>query len=738
MDRGGVELFESEHSCFDSKRPSETLRRRNTELAALLRRFLVVDVETTTKKARRRVASPFDAENRVVYAATAAVYGEPVVYGPFAKRGEWRMPDLSDVSVLVGHNIKFDLLYCWGQEAVRDFFQRGGMAWDTMYAEYLLRGHRDESLSLNKLAPHYGLPVKDSYISEQWRKGVDTPDIDMERMIEYNKHDAANTRAIFLKQLRQAEKGMRLPLLMAQMDGLLATTEMEWNGLFIDRERVGELIAETEKRGGELLHRLRTELEPAAVRELNLEAAPFRYEFNWESLFQLRALFFGGQCKLTSSLPPDDDVPRQDQQQQQEEGGMRRRAKRKPKAEVLQLPGLVSDDWKQRCEAKFSVTGEWSVTHETLMSIKDTEEDPITVATAAVLVELKQLRKVLSTYLTSFNELCDDDGIIHPELHHCFTRTGRLSCANPNMQNVPRHSASETYPTKDCLASRFGAEGAVIETDYCQVEVVVLALLSQDAAMLDELEKGTDLHCKRLALKEKIGYDEVVQLCKVAKDPDWIQKRQMAKVFQFSRQYGAGKRSIAANTGLTIDEVEELIALEVKQYPGVEEFVSRVYRALADTLGRLSDDPQLGFYDAPSGNRWTFVQERDPYARSGSFAKRFRHTLVLNHPVQGFAAEIVLTCLGRLWRHFVANGNYEGRAFLVNTVHDCVWVDAHSSVAHDVARDMTRIMSGVEAAYDDAGFAIRRWPRFPVETYMGPTLSRLQPLISTSASTSQL
>eukprot|EP01062_Namystynia_karyoxenos_P048218 TRINITY_DN3662_c6_g1_i1.p1 TRINITY_DN3662_c6_g1~~TRINITY_DN3662_c6_g1_i1.p1 ORF type:complete len:907 (+),score=310.80 TRINITY_DN3662_c6_g1_i1:100-2820(+) len=711
-------LWESQHACF--KRDVAGLGALNAHIKESLQRYLVLDVETTIIGSKKRTANPFDEGNRVVYAGFAhhADKGAPKVVGPFAQRGEWRCPDLSDVSVLVGHNIKFDLLYFWEQPELKRFLANGGLVWDTMYAEYLLRGHREGSVSLDNVSLHYGLPLKDSFISDQWRKGVNTPDIDPDRMREYNAADVANTLAIFYEQVRMFADGVRLPMVMAHMDSVLATTEMEWNGLFIDKPTLEKMLSAARNREV-VIQRQLAERQPPEMAKLAADSPGLHFAVNWESPTALRTVLFGGKLKVVGEVRESaGTVP-------EPPAGKKKSTKRSMTREVEFAP-MAPADWMLRNGNFCSEAGQWASGAEVLESLVECDE-PKLAELAKLILELRTIRKVVATYLLNFEDLADSRGLVHHELRHTLTRTGRLNSMNPNMQNVPREGTHSAYPVKKSMRSRFGEQGLVIEADYGQLEVVVLALLSQDRNLITALDAGYDLHCRRLMLKEGVDYETVVQLCKVDKNPEWVAKRRQAKAFQFQRQYGAGKTAIAAATGLSIAEVERLIAAEEAEYPEVSGFTRRVYACLQDTLGTVPGDPDLAYYDGLSGNRWYFMQEFDKFSRrGGGVEKRFKHQLVLNHPVQGFAAEVVHTCLGRLWRHFAACDNYGGRAFLVNTVHDSVWIDAKAEVAPQVTADLERIMCGVQEALGPVGAAVKLFPRFRCDTMQGPSFAELR------------
>ncbi|KEG10347.1 putative mitochondrial DNA polymerase I protein C [Trypanosoma grayi] len=317
---------------------------------------------------------------------------------------------------------------------------------------------------------------------------------------------------------------------------------------------------------------------------------------------------------------------------------------------------------------------------------------------------------------------------VHGELCHTVTATGRLSSQSPNLQNIPKEE-----DLRRLIVSRFGrSEGRMIEADYSQLEVVVLAALSRDTRMLQELREKVDFHCLRVSLMTKEPYADVVRKAKKEKDPHYIQLRQQAKTFSFQRQYGAGIATIATTTGLTEHEVERLIAAEEQHYKDLGRFYRLVMdcvEAGADRLLRLRTldaatwppamrrmillTEPIHYFVVPTGSKFDFSKDKKSIPR------------LKNYPVQGLAGEIVQIMCGSIIRRFYARRNYNDKAFLVNTVHDCVWIDAHASVADEVMRDVSDIMSSTSE------FISTLWPDmkldapFNADIHIGPSLGEL-------------
>ena len=418
-------FWESEFSCF---RRTDRLVKENAKLAKQYKNYLVIDFETTTHSALKRKASPFVPQNRIVYTAHLNKdQKKGVVDGPFSTPTAYRkaFPSLKGIDCIIGHNVKFDLLYCWDHAELKNFFRRGGLVWDTMYAEYVINGHKDMKLSLDDLSLKYGGELKDAYIKEQWAKGIDTPDIKKSKIVEYAAADVENTRLIFERQLAFTEASVRLPLMHSHMEGLLATTEMEYNGMYVNRRRA-LLIGKDLTDSIDVLEKELSTSVPKEIADLNndlksqLKNPEDIVEFNWASATQLRAYLFGGDVVYKRSTMCDE------------------RKKHFMHNFKIEFPGIIPEEWKLQYAEKYKTKGEaWKVSDDVISNISEKYPDEEFASPVRVLQALKKKKKLM-TYLQGFVDLRDDGGRVHPQLNHTVTRTGRLSSANPNMQNIPR------------------------------------------------------------------------------------------------------------------------------------------------------------------------------------------------------------------------------------------------------------------------------------------------------------
>ena len=289
--------------------------------------------------------------------------------------------------------------------------------------------------------------------------------------------------------------------------------------------------------------------------------------------------------------------------------------------------------------------------------------------------------------------------------------------------NCPR---SDTGKVREMFVSRFGEDGLVGEIDFSQLEVHGQAFLSGDENMKRDVTNKVDFHCMRVAAKLGEPYDEVKLKCKDEDHPqhkEYKKIRTGAKSFSFQRAYGASVATIAADTGMSIDDVQALADSEDRLYPSVVEYnnanMAEIQRSLANSATHVTKFDEetgrmvkynVGFLVSPTGKRYSFLEQPAPEwmiereeQRNAARARRGlpetpinRKTIapqqVKNYPVQGFCGELMLNVCGVLFREFLKRDRWGNRAFLVNTVHDCVWIDCHKDVAHEVTAFVRDVM----------------------------------------------
>jgi DNA polymerase-1 len=277
----------------------------------------------------------------------------------------------------------------------------------------------------------------------------------------------------------------------------------------------------------------------------------------------------------------------------------------------------------------------------------------------AKLLEYRSVQKALTSYgLGLLDHIHPVTGRIHSDFRQIGATGGRMSCSDPNLQQVPN-----TPEYRVCFRAPRGRKLAI--ADYSQIELRILADWSQDTALVKALLSGEDLHCVTASQMFSIPLDQV------SKD-----QRAAAKQLNYGIMYGLGAQGLAARIDCTVVEAEELIRKYFAAYSGVAAWLKEAAdRAVRDKQSRTRSGRLIYF---------TF----DPNDRSQVAATQ---RLGKNAPIQGSSADILKRALALLYD---ALKGLDARA--VNCIHDEVVVEVAERDAEECAKILEREM--VEAA----------------------------------------
>ncbi len=391
------------------------------------------------------------------------------------------------------------------------------------------------------------------------------------------------------------------------------------------------------------------------------------------------------------------------------------------------------------------------------------------------LLDFAKLDKDLGTYY--LREQCDEEGnvvkqsgmlqyltpqcIVYHVLNTTSTVTTRLSGTKPNMQNLPRGDTSEVKkmftsrfddPTwlawavqngvipeevqAECLALLGEGEraGCVIEADYSALEVVTLAAFSKDKNLIDALLKGTDMHCLRLSKKLGESYESVLNKVKDETHPEHKAYKTMRtdiKPPSFAYQYGATAMGIAFATGCTVEYAEEFIANEKALFPDVEAYYEDViFKEVREsaTIHREQTDNggwrvyKRGTWTSPAGTRFEFREYPKVKWVDGQRIEvmEFKPTQMRNYPIQGESGFFVQGMAGQIARWLISKDFFGGRAFIVNQVHDAVYIDCCLSVLQEIAAAVKYILESLPEHFKAYGYDLG--VPFPAEVEAGPSM----------------
>ena len=240
-------------------------------------------------------------------------------------------------------------------------------------------------------------------------------------------------------------------------------------------------------------------------------------------------------------------------------------------------------------------------------------EDPV----PRMILDYREMAKLKSTYVEALPKLVDDQGRIHTDFVQTGTATGRLSCRDPNLQNIPvRNEAGRR------IRSAFTApEGKVlISADYSQIELVVLAHLSGDKNMSQSFIDGTDVHKATAALIYGVAPDEVTP-----------EMRRTAKTINFGVIYGMSAFRLARDLGISRTQASQFIENYFAQYSSVDSFIK-------ETIKKAEEN---GWVETLFGRRRPIMNINSRNKLEKAAAER----IAVNTPVQGSAADIVKTAM---------------------------------------------------------------------------------------------
>ena len=260
-----------------------------------------------------------------------------------------------------------------------------------------------------------------------------------------------------------------------------------------------------------------------------------------------------------------------------------------------------------------------------------------------LLLEQRALSKLKSTYVEALPQLVNPaTGRVHTSFNQTGTVTGRISSSNPNLQNIPIRTEQGRQVRRAFVAE----EGWLLLTaDYSQVELRVLAHVSQDPGLLEAFRRGEDIHRTTAAAVYGVPLTEVT-----------YDMRRVAKTANFAMVYGSSAFGLAQQTGLSQDEAAQFMAAYFARFPRVQQYVESTKKQAAER----------GYVETLLGRRRYFPElARGSKARSGQ--RRAAERMAINAPIQGSAADIIKIAMIRLHQ---ALQEKKLRSRMILQVHD--------------------------------------------------------------------
>lgn len=275
----------------------------------------------------------------------------------------------------------------------------------------------------------------------------------------------------------------------------------------------------------------------------------------------------------------------------------------------------------------------------------------------AKILEYRQITKLQSTYLLGLPNYILEDGKIHTRYVQDLTQTGRLSSTDPNLQNIPIRLEQGRLIRKAFVPAK--ENSVLLSSDYSQIELRVLAHISQDEHLISAFKDGADIHTATAMRVFGIKKPEDV----TAND------RRNAKAVNFGIVYGISDFGLANNLGITRKKAKEYIDTYFERYPGIKNYMETVVREARDK----------GYVET------LFKRRRElPDINSRNFnVRNFAERTAINSPIQGSAADILKIAMINLDKA-LTKGNYKAQMLL--QVHDEIVLEVPKDELEDVRK----------------------------------------------------
>ena len=304
---------------------------------------------------------------------------------------------------------------------------------------------------------------------------------------------------------------------------------------------------------------------------------------------------------------------------------------------------------------KKTSTGQYSTSESILEKI----DHPI----SALILEYRGLSKLKSTYTDGLQKQANNDSArVHTSYHQALTATGRLSSTDPNLQNIPIRAEIGRQIRKAFVAP----EGRVLlAADYSQIELRLMAHLSQDEALVHAFQHGQDVHRRTAA--EVLG----IELEDVTHD-----QRRQAKAVNFGLLYGMSEFGLIRQLGFSREESQNYIKQYFHRYPGIYEYMQRT-RQIAS---------EQGFVETILGRR---LYTPDIDARN-MMVRKAAERAAINAPLQGSAADIIKIAMIEVDKMLPKD-----QAKMLLQVHDELVFEVDADLADELAPKLADIMQSV-------------------------------------------
>jgi len=281
------------------------------------------------------------------------------------------------------------------------------------------------------------------------------------------------------------------------------------------------------------------------------------------------------------------------------------------------------------------------------------------------IIEYRQLMKLKSTYIDGFIPIMDENNRVHSTFKQTVAATGRISSTEPNLQNIPVREEFGRRIRKAFVSSY--EDGLIISADYSQIELRVLAHLSEDEKLIESFLNNEDIHLRTASEVFKVSKEEVTS-----------EMRRRAKAVNFGIVYGISDYGLSKDLKISRKEAKEYIDNYFDRYKGVKNYIDSIVK-FAKENG----------YVTTILNRRRYI----PEINSKNFNQRsFGERMAMNTPIQGSAADIIKMSMVKVYNELKERGL---KSRLILQVHDELIIDTHPDEVEIVKELLKSIMENI-------------------------------------------
>jgi DNA polymerase-1 len=327
-----------------------------------------------------------------------------------------------------------------------------------------------------------------------------------------------------------------------------------------------------------------------------------------------------------------------------------------------QVGEIIFERLKINEKARKTKTGQYSTSEEVLESLRG--KHPI----IDKILEFRSLKKLLSSYIEALPSLINSKtGRIHTSYNQTVTATGRLSSSNPNLQNIPIRDELGKEIRKAFVASE---DCLFFSADYSQIELRIMAHLSNDENMIEDFKAGYDIHSATASKIYKVSIDDVTE-----------DMRRKAKTANFGIIYGISVFGLAERLGITRGEAKELIEGYFESYPSIKKY-----------MDKCVEDAKANGYVETLLNRKRFLADINS---QNSVVRGFAERNAINAPIQGTAADIIKIAMVNIHRR-IKKKNLKSQMIL----------QVHDELNFNVYKDELEVMKNIIVEEMESAFKL--------------------------------